>query len=300
MVSGVPVGTPSLGWVSLIHLCSGFSSVATPLKMAHLRLLDSLKDVQGDLVGIWCGAARAGFVAVEPSAVISAMMSSKLFFSVVVRVTPVAAASSSASISSRSSSDLSLSKTFLYPCWRGLGLGAQHLASPLTRYHHLGWCVFVFVWEAPIEVPPYFSSFRPHSFSSPSELSISDSAPSASFGAGWSSSPNSNSSSLVAAWVAGASSSAGWKLNYCNKCLESLCFCFLCRRQIDIGGPLSASSRSRTDYSLSTAPLHTEWYCHLALVISFQPQWPSLLLLQQWALVVLQPIHQQFFLWFEQ
>lgn len=91
--------------MGLVHFCSSFSGVATPSEVASFRLLDPLGAVGVDLVGVCCKAAGAGFVAVEPSLVISAMMSNRLFFSAAVRVTLVAATSSSASMSFSSSSD---------------------------------------------------------------------------------------------------------------------------------------------------------------------------------------------------
>lgn len=54
--------------------------------MALLRLLDFLRAVKEDLIGVWY---VVDFAAAELSAVISTMMSSWLFFSVVVRVTLV-------------------------------------------------------------------------------------------------------------------------------------------------------------------------------------------------------------------
>lgn len=54
--------------------------------MALLRLLDFLRAVKEDLIGVWY---VVDFAAAELSAVISTMMSSWLFFYVVVRVTLV-------------------------------------------------------------------------------------------------------------------------------------------------------------------------------------------------------------------
>lgn len=88
-----------------VHFFSGSSSVVTPQKVALFRLLDPLGAVEVDLLRVCCEATRVDFTAVESSLVISAMISSILFFSVAMPVTLVVAASSSASMSSTSSSD---------------------------------------------------------------------------------------------------------------------------------------------------------------------------------------------------
>ena len=71
----------------LVRLCSDSSGVVAAQEVAPLCLLDPLGAVEGDLVGFWCGAAGAGFVAAESLAVILAMMSMRHFFSVAVWVT---------------------------------------------------------------------------------------------------------------------------------------------------------------------------------------------------------------------
>lgn len=101
--------------------------------MAPFHLLDPLGAMRVDLVGVCYEATGAGFTAVEPSAVISAMMSSRLFFSVAVQVTLMPAASSSASISSESSLDSFELITISLPLLEGLGLQAPHL----IHFHYL-------------------------------------------------------------------------------------------------------------------------------------------------------------------
>lgn len=60
--------------MSLIYLCSSsFGAAAPPEAVALLRLLDSLRAVEEDLVGVWYGV---GFAATKLSAMISIMMSS--------------------------------------------------------------------------------------------------------------------------------------------------------------------------------------------------------------------------------
>lgn len=87
-----------MGCMDHVHLCSGSSSAVAPLEVAHFLLLDFLGAVGVDLLGGLLGAAGADFSVAEPSPVISAMIYSRLLFSVAVRVTLVAAASSSINV----------------------------------------------------------------------------------------------------------------------------------------------------------------------------------------------------------
>lgn len=119
--------------MGLIYFCFGSSDAVAPLEVAPFRLLDPLGAMRVDMVGVCCEATGAGFTAVEPSSVISAMMSSRLFFSVAIRVTLIAAASSFASISSEFSLHSFELITFSLPLLEGLGLQAPHL----IHFHHL-------------------------------------------------------------------------------------------------------------------------------------------------------------------
>lgn len=112
-------------------------------------LLDPLEAVGVDLLGVCWEVAGADFSTAEPSPVISAMIPSRLFFSVTVRVTLVTAASSSASMSSSFSSS---SMIWFFRC-----LGSTH-------------------WDG--SSGPSSGSFS----SSVGELSILDLAPSSSLG----------------------------------------------------------------------------------------------------------------------
>lgn len=119
--------------MGLIYFCFGSSDAVAPIEVAPFRLLDPLGAMRVDLVGVCCEVTGEGFTAVEPSTIISAMMSSRLFFSVAVRVTFMAAASSFVSISSESSLDSFELITFSLLLLKGLGLQAPHL----IHFHHL-------------------------------------------------------------------------------------------------------------------------------------------------------------------
>ena len=93
----------------------GFSGAVAPLEVAFLHLLDFLGVTAGNLIIVWCGATGLGSAETEPLTVVSAMMSSMLFFSVAIQVTLVASTSNYSLISSRSSPDLSSSITFSFP-----------------------------------------------------------------------------------------------------------------------------------------------------------------------------------------
>lgn len=54
----MPIGSVTLGWVSFVLLCSGSSgAVASLERYATLRLLETLRAVTGDFVGVCCVVA---------------------------------------------------------------------------------------------------------------------------------------------------------------------------------------------------------------------------------------------------
>ena len=67
--------------MDLVWLCSGSSGAVAPLEIcAPLRLLDPLRAMVGNLVRVCCRAIWANVVAAGSSAVISTIISSKLYF----------------------------------------------------------------------------------------------------------------------------------------------------------------------------------------------------------------------------
>lgn len=67
-----------------VRFCSGSSGAITPVEVSHFYFMDPLGAVGVHLLGVCCEAARADFAAAESSPMISAMISSRLFFSVAI------------------------------------------------------------------------------------------------------------------------------------------------------------------------------------------------------------------------
>ena len=100
LVGGVAVGTVCWDETDLVRFGSGVSTAATPPEVPYFLLLGPLGLARIGLLGVCYKGDRAGSSAVYPSVVIAAMISSKCFVLMGVRVTLAAAASSSASICS--------------------------------------------------------------------------------------------------------------------------------------------------------------------------------------------------------
>lgn len=67
-----------------VCFCSSSSGAVAPPEVAHFLLLDPLGAVGVDLLGVYWEAVGADFSAAEPSPLISAMISNRLFFSMAV------------------------------------------------------------------------------------------------------------------------------------------------------------------------------------------------------------------------
>ena len=99
------VGAVCLDETDLVLLGSGVATVVGPPEMPPFILLDHFGLVIVGLLGVCCEDAKIGASDSCPSAMIPAMMSSRYFTSVSLRMTLAATASSSASIGSASSSE---------------------------------------------------------------------------------------------------------------------------------------------------------------------------------------------------
>ena len=174
-VGGVALGAAYLDETDLVLFCSGMSVVATPPEVLHFLLLGPLGLVRVGLLGVCCEGVRAGSLAAYPSAVIAAMISSRCFVSVGVRVTLAAAASSSASMSSASSSDAGGVITFSLPFRERTGMGGSFAGSSSSSRMM---CVFLVLEE--VLAGGSSSSFLGSFSSSVEELSVIDLTPSSS------------------------------------------------------------------------------------------------------------------------
>ena len=91
------------------------SEAITPLAVPHFLLLGPLELVRMDFLGVCCEVAGVAFSATDSSPMIMAMISSKRFVYVGVRVTLVVLASNFASMSYASSSNAEGLITFSLP-----------------------------------------------------------------------------------------------------------------------------------------------------------------------------------------
>ena len=154
------------------------SKAVTPSEVPHFLLLGPLGLLRMDLLGVCCVVAGASFSAVDPSPMITAMISSRCFVSVGVRVTLVTIAYNSALMSSASSSNAEGLITFSLPFREKTGMGGSSAGSSFSS---LMMCFFlnledILFWGS-------LSSFSGSSSAFVSELSVVDLTTSAS---GWS------------------------------------------------------------------------------------------------------------------
>ena len=115
LVGGVAVGAAGWDETDMVLFGSGVSTAATPPEVPYFLLLGPLGLARIGLLGVCLEGAGAGYSAAYPSAMIAAMISSKCFVLMGVRVTLAAAASSSASICSALSSEAGGVITFSLP-----------------------------------------------------------------------------------------------------------------------------------------------------------------------------------------
>ena len=104
----------------------------TPPEVPHFLLLGPLGLVRMDLLGVCYVVAGAAFLSINPSPVITEMISSTRFISVGVRVTMVAAASNSTLMSSASSLNAEGLITFSLPFREKTGMGGSSAGSSFS------------------------------------------------------------------------------------------------------------------------------------------------------------------------
>ncbi|KAH9649073.1 hypothetical protein KPL70_025843 [Citrus sinensis] len=109
LVGGVATGTACLVDTDLVLFGSVEAAIAVPLEVLPFLLLDPLRLARTNLLGVGYEGAGVGTLAACPSTVMAAMMSSSCWASVGVRVTLVAATSSSALSCSALSSEADFS-----------------------------------------------------------------------------------------------------------------------------------------------------------------------------------------------
>ena len=68
------MGAASWGGIDLVLFCAGVSKVVTLPEVPHFLLLGPLGLVRVDLLGVYCGVARAAFSTANLSPVIVAMI----------------------------------------------------------------------------------------------------------------------------------------------------------------------------------------------------------------------------------
>ena len=124
-MGGVAAGAAGLVDTDLVLFCYVEAVVAVPPEVLPFLLLDPLGLARTGLLGVGCGRAGVGASATCPSAVMKAMMSSNCLASVGVRVTLVAAASSSASTWSVSSLEVEGVVIFSLPLLERTGMGGS-------------------------------------------------------------------------------------------------------------------------------------------------------------------------------
>ena len=112
-------------------MCSSFyGGVAPSDGCASLHLLETLRVVTGEFVGVYCVAASVGFTAASSSTMILAMRSLKLLLASFVLATLLIACSTATSTSSsHSDSDSYSPKSFSFPLCGGVVFGGSYSLS---------------------------------------------------------------------------------------------------------------------------------------------------------------------------
>ena len=129
LVGGVAVGAACLVDIDLVFFCFGEAVAAMPLEVLPFLLLDSLGLTHTCLLGVCYGGAGAGVSATCPSTMMAAMMSNSYLASVGVRVTLVAATSSSTSTCSALSSEAGWVAIFSLPILERTGIWGSSSGS---------------------------------------------------------------------------------------------------------------------------------------------------------------------------